>query len=97
MNQPARKQIIPWELQPMNAEECAEQVFRCKPRTFLSNIACKPGFPVPIQKKPLAWRAGDVIEFRDSNPVSQTIHQRKSGNKLKANLCHGAQSSAQVP
>lgn len=57
---------IPWQELPMTAEECAE-LFAITAEHFLRTIACKPTFPVRLTRKPATWKAGEVIEWRDSH------------------------------
>lgn len=57
---------IPWQELPMTAEECAE-LFAITADHFLRTVACKPTFPVRLTRKPATWKAGEVIEWRDSH------------------------------
>jgi len=41
--------IVPWELQPITAEQCAKQVWHIEPKTFLQKIASRGDFPAPCQ------------------------------------------------
>ena len=59
---------IPWQELAMNAEECAE-LFGMTAEYFLRAVACKPTFPVRLTRKPATWKAGEVIEWRDSHRV----------------------------
>lgn len=55
---------IPWTELPMNAKECGE-LWGVSAEHFLARIACRPGFPDRLQRKPAIWKAGEVIEYRD--------------------------------
>lgn len=57
---------IPWQELAMSAEECAELFGLSKDR-FLRTIACAPSFPERVNLKPAAWKAGEVIDWRDGN------------------------------
>lgn len=57
---------IPWTELAMNADECGE-LFGVTGDYFLRTYACRPGFPARLTKKPATWKAGEVIEYRDSN------------------------------
>jgi len=60
------KAKIPWSELPLNAAECGE-LWGITAEHFLSTVACRPGFPVRLTRKPATWKAGEVIEYRDSN------------------------------
>jgi len=57
---------IPWSELPLNAAECAE-LWAISKEYFLETVACRPGFPVRLTRKPATWKAGEVIEYRDQN------------------------------
>ncbi len=57
---------IPWTELALNAEECAA-LWGISADRFLRTYACLPTFPVRIHRKPAAWKAGEVIEWRDKN------------------------------
>lgn len=57
---------IPWTELAMTAEECSG-LWAMSTDHWLRTIACKPGFPVRLTKKPATWKAGEVIAYRDDN------------------------------
>jgi predicted DNA-binding transcriptional regulator AlpA len=57
---------IPWQELPLSAEECG-QLWGISGDHFLRTYACLQTFPIRIHKKPAAWKAGEVITWRDSN------------------------------
>lgn len=57
---------IPWTELAMTADECAE-LWAISKEHFLETVACRPGFPVRLTRKPATWKAGEVIEYRDQN------------------------------
>ena len=57
---------IPWTELAMTAAECSE-LWGITPEHFLATVACKPGFPDRLTFKPATWRAGEVVEYRNSN------------------------------
>ena len=57
---------IPWTELAMSAAECAE-LWVMTPEHFLATVACKPDFPERITRKPASWKAGEVVEYRDTH------------------------------
>ncbi len=57
---------IPWTELAMSADECA-QLWGISADRFLRTYACLPTFPLRVHRKPAAWKAGEVIEWRDKN------------------------------
>lgn len=55
---------LPWEEVPMGAAECAA-LWKVSAGHFLDRIACRPGFPQRLQRKPAIWRAGEVVAYRN--------------------------------
>lgn len=62
---------VPWTELALDAKDCAELWGGITPEHFLATYACRPGFPERITMKPAAWRAGDVIEYRNRNRPSR--------------------------
>ena len=48
---------------PLTAKDCAE-LWCVTPEHFLERIACRPGFPERIQRKPAVWLMGEVLTYR---------------------------------
>lgn len=57
---------LPWTELALSAEECAE-LWGVSKDHFLQRVACRPGFPSRLTFKPATWRAGEVVEYRNSN------------------------------
>lgn len=57
---------VPWTELALAADECA-QLFGLSKDRFLRTVACLPTFPQRINLKPAAWKAGEVVEWRDTN------------------------------
>lgn len=57
---------LPWTELALNADECAA-LWGVSGSHFLQRIACRPGFPERLTYKPATWKAGEVVEYRDSN------------------------------
>lgn len=57
---------IPPEHLPLTAQDCAA-LWCVSPQHFLERIACRPGFPERIQRKPAVWLAGEVLAYRANN------------------------------
>lgn len=57
---------LPWQELPLTAEECGE-LWAMTADHWLRTVACKPGFPVRLTRKPATWKAGEVIAYRDAN------------------------------
>jgi len=57
---------VPWMELALSAEECAE-LWGLTKEHFLASVACKPGFPDRLTYKPATWRAGEVVEYRNSH------------------------------
>lgn len=57
---------IPWTELAMSAEDCAE-LWGMSADHWLRTVACRPGFPVRLTKKPATWKAGEVVAYRDAN------------------------------
>lgn len=71
---------IPWQEMPLTAAECA-QLWEMSPEWFLASVACLPTFPERMTAKPVTWKAGEVIEWRDANRASRRVRRRKSGSR----------------
>jgi hypothetical protein len=71
---------IPWQELPLNAKDCAE-LWEVSADHFLATIACLPDFPERLTYKPATWRAGEVIEYRNTNRVGRQDRRRRSGSK----------------
>lgn len=61
----AAEKIPPEEL-AVSAEECAE-LWGMSKEYWLRTIACQPGFPSRIARKPATWIVGEVLEWRRSH------------------------------
>jgi hypothetical protein len=61
---------IPWTELAMSADECAE-LWGVSKDHFLQRVACRPGFPDRLTFKPATWRAGEVVEYRNTNRVQK--------------------------
>lgn len=61
---------LPWTELALNAKECAD-LWGVSADHFLQRIACRPGFPVRLTYKPATWKAGEVVEYRDSHRVQK--------------------------
>lgn len=57
---------IPWTELAMSAKECAE-LWGMSDEHWLRTVACKPGFPVRLTKKPATWKAGEIVAYRDNH------------------------------
>ena len=57
---------VPWTELGLNANECGE-LFGVTGDYFLRTYACRPGFPARLTRKPATWKAGEVIEWRNTN------------------------------
>jgi len=71
---------IPWQELAIDAEWCGK-LYGKAPRTFLETIACQPGFPKRVSYRPAAWRAGDVVEYRNANLASPPVRRQSSDSK----------------
>ena len=58
--------VIPWRETSIKADEAAKLFGLGKDR-FLRTKACTPGFPQPVNRKPLAWVVGEVLDYRDNH------------------------------
>lgn len=68
---------IPWQELAMTATECGE-LWGITAEHFLATIACRPGFPVRLTRKPATWKAGEVIEWRDRNRAGSRPKKQKA-------------------
>lgn len=58
----AAQKLPPHEL-ALTAAECAD-LWAMSPEWWLRTVACHPDFPERISRKPAAWIAGEVLEYR---------------------------------
>lgn len=54
--------VAPEEL-AFTADDCAE-LWAMSPDWWLRTVASRPGFPARISRRPAAWIAGEVLEYR---------------------------------
>lgn len=87
---------VPWQELSLTADDCAELWGKCKD-VFLREIACQPGFPERLTYRPATWKAGEVLEYRNTNRAGQRVRQRKSGNRASGSAGRGGQSLAPTP
>lgn len=66
---------IPWEELPLNAKDCGE-LWDMTPEHWLATVACKPDFPERLTFRPATWRAGEVIEYRNTNRAGRRARRR---------------------
>lgn len=71
---------IPFEEMALDAEEVG-RILGKSSRTVLEKLACLPEFPKRVSLRPAAWRAGDILEYRDANRDGRLAHRRSSGSK----------------
>lgn len=64
MGEAAPKVEIPWREQAIGADE-AGKLFGVSGEWFLRTIACLPSFPRRVNRKPAAWIAGEVVDWRE--------------------------------
>lgn len=57
---------LPAEELALSAGECAE-LWGMGKDWWLRTVACRPGFPLPVSRKPYAWIAGEVLDYRRNN------------------------------
>ena len=62
--------IVPIREHAIRADQAAGLFALSKDR-FLRTIACRPSFPLPVNRKPLAWKLGEVLDWRDDNRASR--------------------------
>lgn len=66
---------IPFEEMALSAEDVGH-ILGKSPRTVLEKLACLPNFPARVSIRPAAWRAGDILDYRDANRDGRQAHQR---------------------
>ncbi len=69
---------IPWQELAICAGDAAKLFALSKDR-FLRTVAARPTFPKRISAKPAAWKAGEVIEWRDRNRATRRIYAKRAG------------------
>lgn len=52
--------------QAIDAKEACK-LFGIGPDRFLRTRACLPSFPAPVNRKPMAWIRGEVLDWRDAH------------------------------
>lgn len=67
--------LIPWELLALDAKGVAK-LLGCQPRTVLEDYALRPDFPERIKRRPAAWVAGEVVEWRESHRAERRVRRR---------------------
>ena len=66
---------IPWSELPMTADDCAK-LWAVSADHWLRTIACQPGFPVRVTRKPATWLAGEVVAWRNANRYGDRFGHR---------------------
>ncbi len=67
---------LPWTELAMTADECGE-LWGITGAHFLETVACRPGFPDRLTRKPATWKAGEVVEYRDANRYGNRLSSRR--------------------
>lgn len=68
---------IPWTELALDANETAA-LFNLSKDRFLRTVAASPSFPERINRKPAAWKAGEVIEWRDHHRASRPGYAKRA-------------------